>query len=843
MFSPTPWLLGTVAGIALQLQQAQLWPVGSYAALACVSLALLALAWRWRRGVLGLLLACCAAMGAGYAQVGWRAAAFDARAMASALEGRDLVVTGVVEGLPQRGQDAMSFRLRTEQAQLQGQAVVLPDLLALAWYTGHGWAHAALPVGVGSTPETQADRERALQHALHPPAQLLPGERWRLTVRLKAPHGQRNPHGFDHELRLWEQGVQAVGYVRTSARDLPPMRLQEARGQWIERARLATRQAIAKAVAEPALAGVIAALVMGDQSAIERADWDVFRATGVAHLMSISGLHITLFAWLAAMAIGALWRSSAHWTPSWCLLVPAHVAGAWGGLALAGAYAVFSGWAVPAQRTVCMLAVAVLLRSSAHRWPWPQVWLAAMAAVLLIDPWAMHQAGFWLSFVAVGMLFATDAGQQPERPVPARSMFAAAQRVGHALVRLLREQWVMTLALTPLTLVLFQQVSVVGLLANALAIPWVTLVVTPLALVGMLFPPAWSVSAFMLAGLMDFLGVLSQWSWAVLERPAAPWWCAAAGLLGGLLMVMRWPLAVRCLGLPLMLPVLLWQPARPPVGTFELLAFDIGQGSAVLVRTATQSLLYDAGPRYSRESDAGHRVLVPVLRALGERPGWLVLSHSDTDHTGGARALLASQPQMQVLSSLDPGHSLLRGQPSHVSCRAGQRWRWDGVDFEILHPSEHDAGRLRKPNALSCILRISGAAGLGSALLTGDIEAAQEAELVERGLPKTDWLMVPHHGSRTSSSPALLDAVQPSWAVVQAGYRNRFGHPAAQVLERYHARGIPVIETTRCGAATWRSDAPRQMQCLREHFPRYWHHRIGTVGMSERAASQGILRP
>jgi competence protein ComEC len=320
--------------------------------------------------------------------------------------------------------------------------------------------------------------------------------------------------------------------------------------------------------------------------------------------------------------------------------------------------------------------------------------------------------------------------------------------------------------------------------------------------------------------LMQILGVLSQASWAVVERAAAPWWCAVAGLLGGLLLVMRWPLALRSLGLPLMLPVLLWQPARPPPGAFEVLAFDVGQGSAVLVRTARYSLLYDAGPRYSRESDAGHRVLVPALRAMGERPNTLVLSHSDSDHVGGARALLAAQPQMRLISSLAPDHELLRTRAEPLACRAGQRWEWDGVRFEILHPSQEDAARLRKPNALSCVLHVQGEQS--AALLTGDLEAAQEAALVERAAVRADWLLVPHHGSRTSSSAALLDAVQPRWAVVQAAYRNRFGHPASDVMARYEARSIEVVQSSRCGAATWRSDAPQSMDCLRQTVPRYW---------------------
>jgi competence protein ComEC len=248
-----------------------------------------------------------------------------------------------------------------------------------------------------------------------------------------------------------------------------------------------------------------------------------------------------------------------------------------------------------------------------------------------------------------------------------------------------------------------------------------------------------------------------------------------------------------------------------------------------LVRTARHSLLYDAGPRYGRESNAGHRVLVPALRALGERLDLLVLSHSDTDHIGGAGAVLGWQPNTAVTSSLPPDHLVLQGLATHRPCRAGQRWQWDGVSLEFLHPSEEAAARLRKPNDQSCVLRVQGAAGQGVALLTGDLEAQQEAELVRRSDLRADLLMAPHHGSRTSSSAALLEAVQARAVVVQAGYRNRFGHPAAEVMARYQQAQIRVVQTVHCGAVTWRRSAPGEIHCQRDQSPRYWHHRAPDV--------------
>jgi competence protein ComEC len=790
-----PALAAWLAGVALQLQQPTLWGAtiyGSFLALALILIApsaIKSIAF-WLR-VVSITTAFALL---GFASTGLRATAFSHHALDPALEGKDLAVTGLVAAMPQYSEAGTRFRFDVEQATLDGQPVRLPPRLQLGWYGG-----------VWGGGELLADLQRT-------PQPLQAGERWRMAVRLKAPHGGSNPHGFDFELWLWEQGLQATGYVRAGPRDVAPQRLAQTAWHPVEWARQQVRDAILQRLQgeDPArVAGVVAALVTGDQQAIDRADWDVFRATGVAHLMSISGLHVTLFAWLAGLAIGWLWRRS----PRLCLAVPAPHAGLIGGLVLALAYALFSGWGVPAQRTVWMLATVSLLRLSARHWPWPQVWLLTCAVVVATDPWALLQPGFWLSFVAVGVLFATD------NP----TLHPGRTGLRRRLLALLREQGVLTLALTPLTLLLFGQVSLVGLLANVLAIPWVTLVVTPLALLGVLLPPLWELAAHAVQLLTFGLGLLAQLPLATLAVAQAPLWAGVAGLLGGTVLVLRLPWRLRALGLPLLLPVLLWQAPLPPAGQFALLAADIGQGNAVLVQTATHALLYDAGPRYSRESDAGHRVLVPLLRALDVRLDRVVLSHRDADHTGGAPAVLAMQPRAGLLSSIEDTHELQALRRAE-RCEAGQAWDWDGVRFEVLHPAAADYAAAPRSNALSCVLRISN--GAQAVLLAGDIEAGQEAQLLLRGAPlQADLLLVPHHGSKTSSSAAFLDAVAPQLSLVQAGYRNRFGHPAAPVLARYAERGIRVVDSVHCGAAHWQSARPRDVACQREQTPHYWQHR------------------
>ena len=800
-----PVLLAWCAGVALQLQQRQLWPVSVCAALAVLAgLGIVGSAWRRRWPLAGLCLA--------WLLLSWAWTALHAHgklpAIDPALEGQDLELTGVVQAMPQQQDVGWRFRFRVEQARLvhaPQQPVQVPAQVVLGWYGREGLDDSAWNFSPWPEP-VQA------------------GERWRLRARLKAPHGHLNPGGFDYELWLWEQGIRATGTVRTGAGDPAPVRLAQtwthpvAWWRQTVRDRLLARLGARAEPGAPHVAGIVVALVTGDQAAIERSDWDVFRATGVAHLMSISGLHVTLFAWLAAVVVGGCWRKSARWGFQGALRWPAPQVGALAGLVLALLYAVFSGWGVPAQRTVWMLAVVVALRLSARQWPAGLVCLLAAAVVLALDPWALLQPGFWLSFVAVAVLLWTEQR-------PASNPANGAQGLWRRVWGLLREQAVVTWALAPLCVLFFGQVSVVGLLANLVAIPWVSWVVTPLAMLGIISPDLAVLAALALVPLTAGLGWLASWPGASVHLALPPTALAALALLAALLWVSRWPWSWKLASLPLLWPALFWTAPRPAVGTFELLVTDVGQGNAVLVRTAHHSLLYDAGPRYSSESDAGHRVLVPLLTQSAERLDVLMLSHRDSDHTGGAAAVLAMQPQVTLLSSLEEGHPLLAQASTTRRCERGQSWDWDGVRFEVLHPEPEPlapVAKSAKPNALSCVLRIQ--AATGSALLAGDIETPQEQAMVAAGLAPVDLLLVPHHGSKTSSSFEFLQALSPTLALVQAGYRNRFGHPAPAVVARYAALQIRLIENVHCGAATWRSQAPDRVVCERERARRYWHH-------------------
>ena len=788
---PLPLELAALSGLMLVAAASALWCLRRSAivrATLCLSVAILLLA---------------------FLQGAWRAEARLAQALPEAWEGRDVRVVGQVVSLPSAtsglaGAPGWRFEFEVSEAHagpsLQDPLLHLPPRLLLSWFAEAGEAAPSLGAG----------------------------ERWQFVLRLKRPQGLMNPYAFDYELWLFEQSLRATGVVRAAA--IQPQRLAPAPWCSLDAARQRLREALQRQVADSAHAGVLAALSLGDQAAITRADWALFRDTGVAHLLSVSGLHVTMFAWGAQALLGCLWRRSARL----CGALPAPTAARWAGVLAALAYALFSGWGVPAQRTVWMLASVAGLRGLGLRWPWPLCLLAAVLIVTVIDPFAISQAGFWLSFAAVGLLMASGGESQPQT--------GGWRAQGRAMWQ---SQWVATLGLAPLSLLFFQQISAVGLLANMVAIPLVSFVITPLALAGALVPGLWWVAEWAVRLLMAYLHWLASWPGVVWILPVAAWWAQVAGLLGGALLVLPLPWALRALGPAFLLPLLWPAPQRPVAGQFEMLAADIGQGTAVLVRTARHNLLYDSGPQYAPGIDAGQRVLLPLLRALGvTRLDVLMLSHRDSDHVGGAASLAAALPVGVLHSSLESGHALLASgaqqpQPQQQQrCLAGQQWDWDGVHFELLHPQAEAYQQAVKSNAMSCVLRVSGGLTVGAqspgrvALLTGDIEAAQELALLQRwpaAALQADVLLVPHHGSKTSSTEAFLAAVGPQLAVVQAGYRNRFGHPAPGVLARYQALGISTLASPDCGAWQWRS-LDGAWQCQRQQGLRYWHRRPAAVG-------------
>ncbi len=732
---------------------------------------------------------------AGFAYAAWRAETRLAEHLAPEWEGEDIAVVGVIDELPQVSARGTRFALAVERSETAG--AVFPPRLSLAWYTQ--WQKAG---SVDAVPEIVA------------------GERWRLVVRLKRPHGTVNPHGFDVEAWLLENGFGATGYVRADARNQRLDAFAARPQDYVQRAREHVRARIVAALSDAPYAGVIVALAIGEQRAIPETQWQVFNRTGISHLISISGLHVTAFAALAGYLAWALARRSVWLTTR----IPARRIAAAAGVVAATGYVLLAGAQVPAQRTLLMLAVAALGIWLARPGTAGIVWLWALAVVVAWDPWAGLTPGFWLSFGAVGLLLYAGTGRLASPPPASRAM-----RAVRALRTAARAQALITIGLVPMTLALFQQVSLVAPLANALAIPAVTFGVVPLALLGIVLPidGLWQAAHAVFATLMVALDWFAATPGAVWQQHAPVGWAVVAALAGVAWIAAPRGVPGRALGVFWLLPLYLVRPPPPDPGAFRLVVLDVGQGLAVVIQTHTHSLLYDAGPRYSDEADAGGRIVAPFLRASGvTRLGALIISHQDSDHSGGAQTLLQTVPVDWLASSLPEDHELLAQRTSDaIRCEAGQRWTWDGVRFSVLHPGPaHYANAKLKPNDLSCVVRVD--SSYGSVLLTGDLEAKGELELVRRdpAALKADVLIVPHHGSRTSSTPSFIAAVAPRMAVFTPGYRNRFGHPRPDVVGRYADAGITLRRTDYDGALTLvfapgTALAPR---AEREHDRRYW---------------------
>ena len=668
----------------------------------------------------------------------------------SRLDGETRWVEGRVVGLPQHTEAVVRFEL----ADARSRHGTVPPLMRLAWYGG-------------------------------PPVKS--GERWRVAVKLKRPAGLLNPHAFDYDAWLLAQRIGATGTVKDGEL------LSEARWAW----RDGIRQRL-QAVDAQGRTGVLTALVLGDGSGLSRQDWQVLQDTGTVHLLVISGQHIGLLAGvvyllIAGLARYGLWPNRLPWLPWAC------------GLAFAAAlgYGLLAGFEVPVRRACLMIGLVLLWRLRFRHlgaW-WPL--LLALNGVLLLDPLASLQPGFWLSFAAVAVLIFTFSG----RLGPWRWWQTWT-----------RAQWLIAIGLGPLLLVLGLPISLSGPLVNLLAVPWISLLVLPPALLGTLLLPVPYVGEGLLwlaGGLIDglFRGLASVAGQVPAWVPAAiPLWVWGLGALGAFLLLLPRGVPLRPLGWPLLL--LLIFPPRPeiPEGVADIWQLDVGQGLAILVRTRHHTLLYDAGPRFG-DNDLGERVVLPALRKLGvDGIDLMLISHAHADHAGGARAVAQGLPVKHVLGG-EPAE--LPSEWQAAGCESGRRWTWDGVNFELWQWAH-----ARESNPKSCVLQIE--ASGERMLLTGDIDMAAERALLESPLAiPTDWLQSPHHGSRSSSSMALLDRLLPSAVLISRGQGNSFGHPHPTVLARYQKFGMAIYDSADQGAIhlqLGRFEAPRSMRLER----RFW---------------------
>jgi competence protein ComEC len=728
-----------------------------------------------------------ALLGVGYAQ--HRAETRLAEGLAREWEGRDIELVGAVSSLPTLTERGTRFNFEVEASSAKEARV--PRNISLTWYI---------------------EQPRNNEPPKLPPI-LAPGERWTLTVRLRRPHGTANPHGFDFEAWALERNIRATGYIR--AKGVNKQEPMAASGPMItiDRMRMAIRDRMQAALKDQPYAGVLIALAIGEQNAIPAAQWKTFWRTGTGHLMSISGLHITMVAALLYWCAFRLWAR----LPQLTARIPAQRVAAVVGAATALAYSLIAGFSVPTQRTFFMLLVVAIALTIGRGISASRILGFALFAVVLLDPWCVLAPGFWLSFGAVAMIF-----------------YVTAHRTGNTgvLHAAFMTQLAVTLGLLPMTLALFQEVSVISPFANAVAIPVVSWVVVPITLLGALLPAGPSELALQLAHWVmsltyDCLAWLAAMPSAVWQSHAPAVWTVGLAMIGVVVVMMPRGLPMRWLGAAAILPMFFVLPPAPKPGELWLTLLDVGQGLATIVRTATHTLVYDTGPKWNPDADSGNRIVVPFLRGEGVRKlDALVVTHDDEDHAGGARSVIDARSPGWVLTSVPKERDYLVSAREVMRCEVGDGWRWDGVEFDVLHPTSSAYDETRKTNNMGCVIKIT--APGGTVLMTADIEKLVEAEMVARAGDelKSDVLIVPHHGSKTSSTEALLDAVKPTLAVLPVGYRNRFRHPHPDVEARYVARSIPIRRTDWEGAITLKfatdSMGKPSIESYRSHRQRYW---------------------
>ncbi|MGR3983700.1 MAG: DNA internalization-related competence protein ComEC/Rec2 [Gammaproteobacteria bacterium] len=761
--TPYAWLLLFCGGVIGLRFFAELPPMpagpAKWPASLALALILLALAIRFAR----LRAAVALAFGIGWAAL-FAGATLEA-GLPVEIEKKDVVISGRVLGVPAAGGDTQRFDFLVERIQWRGADYASPGKIRLRFF------------------QTQP--------------QILSGQRWRFTARLKRARGFSNPGAhFNYETYLFHHRIRASGYVRAR----PPPLLLAPPGEF---APSAFRQRVAafirETLGEGRRAGLVTALSVGLRSDMRAHDWEVLTRTGTIHLVAISGLHIGLVSALMLLLGNWCWRFAGALP----LHLPAPKFGVLAGLLAGLVYALLAGMTIPTQRAACMLAVVALALFFQRRPFGGETLLLALTVVLAVDPLAPLAGGFWLSFGAVAVLV-LSAARARAHPAPPHNALAQPPGIAQHAARHFRlwasVQGVLFIGMAPLLLALFQRISLAAPLANLIAIPLVGLAAVPLALLGLLLYAlglepaaafALGASHWVLEKLWWFLEALAAMPWSVWWQPAPPWWALPPAALGVCLLLSRRALPARATGFLWLLPLFFPAQTAPGAGEFRYTMLEVGNGLASVVQTQNRFLVYDAGPRYRSGFDSGAAVVAPFLRMRGaDAIDALVVSHGDNDHSGGRGALLG---QFKVGEVFTGAPELM---PAARRCAAGQRWTWDGVEFAMLWPPPESA---LSGNDASCVLKIT--SRFGSLLLSGDIGARAEAALAASAAPlAVDVLQAPHHGSKTSSTKRFLRRVRPSIALASAGYLNRYGHPHRVVRARYARDGIPLRTTAEEGA-------------------------------------------
>ncbi len=687
--------------------------------------------------------------------------------------GHDLIVQGYIENIPEAvSVDSYRFIFIVERMQSDTE---------LAW--------------------TAVSFKTRLRWYKNSP-QLRAHDRWQLRVRLKAPRGLANPGGFDYERWLFSQRIDATGYVKNSSDN---NRLDNDDCQHID----CWRQQLSRKLklgSSPEVAGLLAALAVGDKSGISHLQWDVLRSTGTAHLMAISGLHIGLIAGLSFAVTRWLWKLF-----QLVQLCPATRAAAVAAILCAFVYAVLGGLSLPTQRALIMVIVFMsgyLINRSVQPW---RALCISLCLILLYEPLSVLSSGFWLSFGAVGWIFYVMSGRYGSI-----GKFKSALRI----------QATLTVGLLPVLLIGFQQASFTAPLANIIAVPVVGLIVVPAVLLASMLLLVWpSAGNFLvqIAGkvmqlLGDFLTSLDVLPFGVWQHDTSSVMVTIACLASVTVLLAPVGLALRLSGLLLLSPLLLTSQPRPEAGIFWLDLLDVGQGLSAVVRTQQHTLVYDAGPKSRSGFDMGKAVVLPFLISEGiQHIDTLMISHSDNDHQGGARSLFESIRTDSILSGMPGAIGFARSS----WCHRDQHWEWEDVKFDVLSPVLRTKG-----NNASCVLKITARNGQ-RLLLTGDIETRIERQLVKEFGPslRANVLVAPHHGSRTSSTLRFINEVEPEIVLFPAGFANRFGFPKLDIIERYRRQGAEILITGRDGAIRVELGHPGKLPGIsrfRQDSRRYW---------------------
>ncbi len=705
----------------------------------------------------------------GFTWVAWQAKRVLVWHLPDLYEGKLVHISGYISSLPQAIDHGTQFEFNLLKLEGKEQSTKL----RLAWYQFSGY-------------------------------KLQVGDLWQLQVRLKKSHGLFNPGGFDYEQWLFAKGIRATGSVVNSQYN---QRLAfNQYHHFIDRWRQHLQVKIQKILSGQRTAGLITALIMGAQDDINFAQWEIMRATGTNHLMAIAGVHIGFVYGFIYFLAQRIWRRF----PYLLLYLPAYQAAALIAFIAALVYSALAGFALPAQRALIMLSVflsGLFLRRELSSW---NAWALALGLVLLWDPLAVLSISFWLSFIAVASILYGIGGRL--RP---KGFWWKYGRV----------QWVISLGLVPVTLWLFQQASLVSLLANLVAVPALGFLILPLCLTGAL---ALMISDSLASGLLLAAAKIIELLWQVLAWFAhlggAVWhssvsngYLLLATSIGVILLLVPRGFPGYWFGLFWLCPVIFYQPASPKLGALRFSLLDVGQGLATVIQTANHSLIFDTGPPMGSLDDAGQRVILPYLQAVGiSRIDQLIVSHGDSDHSGGARSLLKHLPITKILTSVPE-----RFRQSAQLCIAGQHWQWDGVNFEILYPT---LTWLHQGNNSSCVLRIEVANRV--ILIPGDIEKPAEEYLLKQATLQADILIAPHHGSKTSSTSGFVSQVHPRYVLFPIGYRNRYHFPHKTVIARYQNIQSLLFNTAESGAIIADIDANGVINITqyRQQNRRIWHN-------------------